>query len=282
MTSTLADYPMRKDGEDPDLEKGRELVDIGANSLGALVGAGVGLAFGPPGALAGAVGGPAVVRALRWAGHEIRARLLSSNEEARIGSALLVAMARIEERREAGEQTRQDGLFEPGEDPEGLLEGTLLSAARSYDQKKVPFIGAFYASFAFAPDVSPLTAHFLLRLLDRLTYRQLCALAYLADPERQTERGQIQAAGETGSRTSPTLSAELNDLANQGLIGYKQEDGQVVNPYSTVDGGGITARTIARTVPTALGTRLTELAELHRVPAVDQQQIVAALTGEAS
>jgi hypothetical protein len=275
---------MRNDSEDPDLEKGRELVEIGADSLSALAGGAVGLAFGPPGALVGAVAGPAVGRALRWVGHEIRERLLSSNEEVRIGSALLVAMGRIKQRQEAGEEPRQDGLFKPGEDPEGLLEGTLLSAARSYDQKKVPFIGAFYASFAFAPDVSPLTAHYLLLLLDRLTYRQLCALAYLADPGRRTEREQIQAAAsEAGSRTSPSLSAELNDLANQALIGYEQEDGSVANPYSTYGGGGITVSTIgAQTALTALGRTLVEMAELHRVPAADQEQIVAALTGEAN
>lgn len=243
----------------------------------------MGLTFGPPGALAGAAAGPALTRALRWVGGEIRTRLVSSNEEARIGTALVIAMGRIEERRGAGEEPRQDGLFAPGADPEGLLEGTLLSAARSYDQKKVPFIGAFYASFVFAADVSTLTAHYLLRLLDRLTYRQLCALAYLTDPERRSEREEIQTtASEEGDRTSPTLSAELSELANLGLIGFEQDDGSVANPLGTYGGGQVTSSSMARTGPTDLGATLARMAELNRIPAPDQRQVVAALTGQVS
>lgn len=279
----MAEERREADSEAQDLEKGQELVHIGAESLSALAAAGVGLAFGPPGALAVAAAAPAISRALRWAGGEIRTRLLSSKEEARIGTAFVVALGRIEERLQAAEQPRQDGLFRPGEDPEGLLEGSLLSAARSYDEKKVPFIGAFYASFVFAADVSPVTAHYLLRLLDRLTYRQLCALAYLADPKRRSEREEIQAtASEEGDRTSATLSAELNDMANLGLIGYGQEDGSVANPLGTYGGGRVSASSLARTVPTELGNTLARMAELRRVPEQDQRHVIAALTGEAT
>ena len=80
-----------------------------------------------------------------------------------MAGALAVALGRIEERREAGEQPRQDGLFDPGSDPRGLLEGTLRSAARSYDEKKVPFIGAFYgASSVFEEDIDVNTGQFLI------------------------------------------------------------------------------------------------------------------------
>lgn len=47
----VAEEGREADSEAQDLEKGQELVDIGAESLSALAGAGVGLAFGPPGAL---------------------------------------------------------------------------------------------------------------------------------------------------------------------------------------------------------------------------------------
>lgn len=195
----------------------------------------------------------------------------------------MIALGRIEQRREAGDEPRQDGLFEPGEDPEGLLEGSLLSAARSYEQKKVPFIGAFYSSFVFERDVSSLTAHYLLRLLDRLTYRQLCALAYLADDGRRSERERVQAAAtEEGDRTSPTLSAELNDLANLGLVGYEQDGGLVANPLATYGAGQITASSMARTALTELGRTLARMAELNQIPTEDQEQVAAALAGEAS
>jgi hypothetical protein len=108
----------------------------------------------------------------------IKTRRLPHNEEVRISTALYVALERIKEREEAGEQPRRDGFFDPATDPRGALEGALLSAVRSYDEKKVPYIGAFYASFVFDEAVSISTAHFLLTLLDRLTYHHLCALAY--------------------------------------------------------------------------------------------------------
>jgi hypothetical protein len=50
--------------------------------------------------------------------------------------------------------------------PKEEVRGTLRSAARSYDEKKVPFIGAFYASFVFEEDVNVNTGQFLLNLLD--------------------------------------------------------------------------------------------------------------------
>lgn len=257
------------------------MVNVGADSLGALAGAGVGLAFGPPGVLAGAAAGPALARALSWVGGEIRSRLLSSKEKLRIGSALVIAMGRIEQRRQAGEEPRRDGLFEPGEDPEGLLEGSLLAAARSYEERKVPFLGAFYSSFVFEEEVPPAMAHYLLRLLNRLTYRQLCALAYLADPARRDERQRIQAeAEEEGCRTSPTLSAELNDLANLSLVGYEQDDGTVANPLATWGSTPIDASAISRTGPTELGETLLRMAELSKIPREDQEQIAAALAGK--
>lgn len=95
------------------------------------------------------------------------------------------------------------------------MEGTLRSAARSYDEKKVSFIGAFYASFVFDEEMSINTAHFLLTLLDRLTYHHLCALTYFAEEGNDAERVQVQLDAEEGTvRASPTLLSELFELAS--------------------------------------------------------------------
>jgi hypothetical protein len=209
--------------------------------------------------------------------------MLSPREEQRIGGALAVAVGRIEERLTEGDQPRSDGLFDPGADPDGLLEGSLLTAARSYDQKKVPYIGAFYASLVFEEEVSAPTAHFLLHLLDRLTYRQLCALAYYASEARADERLDIQSdAREEGIHTSPTLVAELGDLANFGLIGFSQDAGGVANPLATMGGGDITAYSAVRTVPTELGEDLVRLAELEASPDEALNQVAEALRGQRS
>jgi hypothetical protein len=163
------------------------------------------------------------------------------------------------------------------------LEGSLLTAARSYDEQKIPFIGAFYASFAFDPDVSVETGHFLLHLLDRLTFRQLCALSYFADPATRTQRISIQnAAQKDGDRTSPTLAAELGELSSLGLLGVRQEDGHIVNPLATFGGASLTAANLANSALTPLGERLSQMSELSLIPETDKGQTAEALAGARS
>jgi hypothetical protein len=270
---------------DSEVQSGRELIQLGAESLAGGAGAAAGIFLGPPGALAGAAAGPALVRAIAWAGRTIKSRRLSHNEEVRIGTALYVALERIKEREEAGEQPRRDGFFDPATDPRGALEGALLSAARSYDEKKVPFIGAFYASFVLDEAVQISTAHFLLTLLDRLTYHHLCALAYFADENNDAERAQVQLDAEEGTiRASPTLLSELFELANLGLLGAWQGDPKEVRSfgetYATFGGGvPIVARSASLLALMPLGQSLVEMAELEKIPDADKKEIGAALRG---
>lgn len=270
---------------DAEVESGRELVQLGAESLAGSVGAAAGVFLGPPGALAGAAAGPALIRALAWAGRTIKTRRLSHNEEIRIGTALYVALERIKEREEAGERPRADGFFDPATDPRGALEGALLSAARSYDEKKVPFIGAFYASFAFDEAVTINTAHFLLTLLDRLTYEHLCALAYFADESKVGERVQIQRDAEEGTiRASPALLSELFELANLGLLGAWQGNPSQVLALGETNatfGGGvpIIARSASLLALMPLGEDLVDMAELEKIPNADMQEVDAELRG---
>lgn len=260
-------------------ESGRELVELGAESLAGVAGGAAGAFLGPVGALASGLGAPALALLLTSAGKSIQRRLLSRNEQMRIGGALAVALARIEERETEGEQPREDGLFDPGTDPRGVLEGTLLSAARSYDQKKVPFIGAFYASFVFEETVTINTAHFLLNLLDRLTYHSLCVLAYFNDPGNEKERVQVQVTAEQeGDRISPTLLSALSELANLGLVGAWQGNPAEVKSlgetYATFGGGvSILGRNASLLALMPLGQSLARMADLDKIPVDDKQQV---------
>lgn len=269
---------------DEETESGQALIQLGAETLGGLGGAAAGMVLGPPGALAGAAAGPVIVRAVAWAGQLVRHRLLSQNEEARIGTALYVALERVKEREDAGEHPREDGLFEPGTDPRGMLEGTLLAAARSYDELKVPYIGAFYAAFVFEEDVGVNVAHFLLSLWDRLTYHSLCTLAYFADLAFGGERLHIQAAAEEeGTKMSPMLAAELTELTNLGLLGVRGEDGRVTAMGSTVGTLGGGAETVAKVAgslaPMDLGAILVRMAELDKIQEGDKREIADELRG---
>ena len=267
-----------------EVESGRELIQLGAETLGGLGGAAAGSFLGPPGALAGAAAGPTVVRAIAWAGRLVKHRLLSHNEEVRIGTALYVALERVKQREGTGEQPREDGFFDPGTDPRGMLEGTLLSAARSYDELKVPYIGAFYASFVFEEEISVNMAHFLLSLWDRLTYHSLCALAYFADPTMSEERLYIQAAAEEeGGEMSPMLAAELTELTNLGLLGVRRPDGHVTAMGSTAGtlGGGaeVITKVAGSLAPMDLGMILVRMAELDKIPKEGKKEIAGELRG---
>jgi hypothetical protein len=259
-------------------ESGRKLVVIGANGLAGIAGAAAGAFLGPVGAIAGGAAAPALASMLSSAGRRIHRRLLGPNQEVRVGAALAVALGRIEERKEAGEKLREDGLFDPDSDPRGMLEGTLLAAARAYDEKKVPFLGAFYASFAYKEGVSITTAHQLLTILNRLTYHQLCALAYFADRSVDEQRMQLATeAAEGDARMSQTVAVAMADLASIGLLGERQADGTGLLTWTSMGtyGGGIPIRgdTINQFVPTPLGAILVEMAELMKIPSEDRKAV---------
>jgi hypothetical protein len=57
----------------------------------------------------------------------------------------------------------------------------MLHAASAYQERKVPYIGFLWASLLFRPDLSLDYAHVLLRLADRVSYRQLQVIAFLAE-----------------------------------------------------------------------------------------------------
>lgn len=88
--------------------------------------------------------GPLVVAAgsMITAGlREVTRRVLSRREEARAGGAFLAAAEALEERQDAGQQLRDDGFFVRSNgraDADEVVEGVLLAAQRSYEERKVP------------------------------------------------------------------------------------------------------------------------------------------------
>jgi hypothetical protein len=112
------------DSDAVEVESGRGLVQFGAETLAGLGGAAAGAFLGPDGALAGAAAGPSVVRALGWAGRNIKTRMLSSTEEVRIGTALYVALERFKERERAGDEPGETVYSSPVPIPAGRLRGS--------------------------------------------------------------------------------------------------------------------------------------------------------------
>ena len=62
-----------------------------------------------------------------------------------------------------------------------LLEGVLLKARNEFQSKKLECYSSFFANLCFDETVSFEHANFLLNMIERLSYRQLCILAFISD-----------------------------------------------------------------------------------------------------
>lgn len=205
-----------------------ELIEGGSDLAGATAGAAIGLLGGPGGALGGAAAGVVVTRVLKRVGADIKQRILGPREEVRIGAATAYATVAIDGALRSGQIPRQDGFFEPSEDgnrPAGeeVLEGVLIKARDSYEEKKVPLLGILYATIAFQEAISSAHANHLLELASRLTYRQLVVLAIALDESgrarlRQSDYRNDQEALERLGVDGRSLITETYGLYQQGLL----------------------------------------------------------------
>jgi hypothetical protein len=137
---------------------------------------------------------------------------LGRRREDRVTRTIRRAASRIEERQDAGEEVRLD----PPEDEDRVLElveSALNAANNSSEQIKSDLIGSLLASAAFDKQVSSDDLQRYLKLLERLSRRQIVALAYLMDESRESNRHLLAASGEKGgAQINPTVEAEFDEL----------------------------------------------------------------------
>jgi hypothetical protein len=156
------------------------MLSYGADFAGAAIGFAAELLQAVPAGAGGPLSSP-IASVIK----EVGARYFAPRERARIVTVFEVAIDRIRARLLSDHILRSDGFCEgvnndrsPSEE---LLESVLLKARDSFEEKKVRHLGLFYANLVFAAHVSPQTAHQLLKLYDRLTYRQLCLIALVGE-----------------------------------------------------------------------------------------------------
>jgi hypothetical protein len=275
----LVDYEVRDlavTEVEPEDRTIRELIDAGTDIAGAAVGAGMGLLLGGGGgALLGATGGAVVAHGLRRVALDIRNRILSPRETARVGAVIALAAQDIEERLRAGQSPRTDGFFEdevPTHETsaEELVEGTLLVAQRAYEEGKIPFLGKLLATMAFDASLTPAMGHALLRLMDALTYRQLLILSIAGRNQDQSNpfglRRELYGPG--SSPETVAIAHEAYDLYQRALI-YRHDPG--TGQGSTVFGPtGISPSLMATE---GMGNVLFRAARLAEMPADEVQAL---------
>lgn len=237
-------------------EDGKAIVRVG----GAAVGGFLSTLVGPAG---GAAAGQALIEASDWF-----VSFLTRRARERVGEVSDLTRAELERRLAAGEALRQDGLLGSGSEAgEEILEGILRAAIEAEEERKCAAIANLATAIAFEKEITGADALRYLRLVRAMSWRQLRALAFLANPSRGDERERIAGRGEEGdAQIRPALEAELSEMARTfELIGLRDDKGAVNNPSDTWNGGGIVAASLGKVAPTGLGLSLLRLTDLPRI-----------------
>jgi hypothetical protein len=161
-----------------------DLIHTGTDTAGAAIGAVVGsLLGGPGGAVAGASVGPPVSHALRKIGIEVKNRYLSHREDKRVASVIYFAVDRMQEKMDRGETPRNDGFFDEVKDnrseADEIVEGALITVQREHEEQKIKYIGNLLANICFDSSIGGSEANVLIRVAERMSWRQLRILSYL-------------------------------------------------------------------------------------------------------
>lgn len=206
---------------------------------------------------------------------EVKKRFLGHREEVRIGATLTFAVVKIRENITNGQQVRRDGFFQEQPDQraaaEEILEGILLVAQREHEEKKLLFYGNLVANIAFHSEISRAEANLLIRLGERLSYRQICLLKLFMDKDRfRLKQENYRDFGNLGEARVALLQ-EIYDLYSQRIMDLPLDlvFGQNLPRLEDINPGKLKIQ--------AIGTRLYHLMELSRVESEDLQEIATLL-----
>lgn len=115
-------------------------------------------------------------------------RTLGNREARRIGSLSEIAAEEIRRQIDSNRSLRTDGFFDRYTDDRSaadeLFEGVLLVAQREHEEKRLHLLSKTMARFAFSPSIDRSECNFLIRLAERLSYRQFCLLS-LFNPDKR-------------------------------------------------------------------------------------------------
>jgi hypothetical protein len=110
---------------------------------------------------------------------------LSEREDVRVEAVFMQVVQKISDKLKQGRAPRADEIYYANEieipNAQEVFEGVLLKAREEHQAKKLSFYSNFFANLCFDETINMDHAHYLLGLIERLTYRQIVILAYLSD-----------------------------------------------------------------------------------------------------
>lgn len=249
-------------------QKLRKLIDEGAEISGGAIGGALGVISGDP-MLAGVLGATGVTAgsALRKIGNEIVDRALGPREQKRVGAVVSIIAKDIHARASRGERVRNDGFFDSNpnnrSDAEEVAESVLLKCQREPEEKKIVYMGHFFANVAFEPQVSPSMAHQLTKHAELMTFRQFCLLnVAMTDKFRSKLR-------EDDYRGQGHFSVELQQILYECLDlyvrGFVNFGGEVVFGPTDIKPRSLRAQGLGVSLANLLNVRLIPEEELTSI-----------------
>lgn len=245
-------------------DENNTLLDASAAAVGAVVGSGVGVVVaGPVGAVGGATLGALVQTAVQWIGKEIKERQLSKREEKKIGTVYELAKRKIEENIKNGKPIRNDPFFMPEAEERSsadeITEETMFAAQRESEEKKLPFLANMYANLFFDEAIDKPMAFQLLRMAEKLTFRQLQIVSLIGGIQIAAEDMHFQPLRKEAYKSingykNISIATEVYSLYREGVI---QSKSAILDPV------GITP---AELTVGGCGAMLYNLMELSKVP----------------
>jgi len=94
-----------------------------------------------------------------------------------------------------------------------VLEGTFLKAREQYEEKKLSYLGYFYAYVAFHAEFEMNRANFLLNVFEKLTYEEFCLLKAISEKEKHHFLNK-----KLPYHIDIVLWSEVADLIQNGLV----------------------------------------------------------------
>lgn len=127
-------------------------------------------------------------------------------------------------------QIRKDDFF--AKDPildrsagDEILEGTLIAAKNEYEEKKLKYYGNLVANIAFHQEIDSYHANYLLRIAERLSYRQICILTLFNRKSNYNFSSNFSERYKTlyQNQNEFTLVLEIKELKILELLGSSNE-----------------------------------------------------------
>ncbi|MEZ7499603.1 hypothetical protein QO200_12750 [Flavobacterium sp. Arc3] len=241
-----------------------EIIENGAGIIGSVSSTALGfLVAGPVGGFVGAAVSSPITSILKRLGSEVSDQIMAPREKTRVSATYLKSAIMIKERLDAGEEPRKDGFFDFKDNDrpsaETVLEGMLQKAKNEHEEKKLEYYSAFLTNITFDDSIDFQKSITLIKIIDRLSYQQLCILSYISDLNQiNFENWGKLFQDEEKAQTHLDFYFEIAELFELSLL--KQFNGKLLGGFKNGE-------------LTQIGSKLFQLMNLNQIPETDKNLV---------